>query len=130
MGVDGRGKRGGRAPVDLCAVSGESRADVAGRARGNVHALPAGPPRRRSDGGGHRVRCVGGLRPGREPAAHAEGTAVDAARVLNPTQRGVRAPQSGYNSPAVKPWLSHYDADVRPSVAPYPDKTLIDYLDQ
>ena len=31
---------------------------------------------------------------------------------------------------AVKPWLAHYDADVRPSVAPYPEKTLIDYLDQ
>jgi long-chain acyl-CoA synthetase len=27
-------------------------------------------------------------------------------------------------------WLAHYDADVRPSLAPYPDKTLIDYLDQ
>jgi long-chain acyl-CoA synthetase len=30
----------------------------------------------------------------------------------------------------VKPWLAHYDADVRPSIEPYPDKTLIDYLDQ
>ena len=30
----------------------------------------------------------------------------------------------------MKPWLSHYDPDVRPSLAPYPDKTLIDYLDQ
>ena len=30
----------------------------------------------------------------------------------------------------MKPWLRHYDADVRPSIAPYPDKTLIDYLDQ
>jgi long-chain acyl-CoA synthetase len=29
----------------------------------------------------------------------------------------------------VKPWLANYDADVRPSIAPYPDKTLIDYLD-
>ena len=29
-----------------------------------------------------------------------------------------------------KPWLAHYDPDVRPSLAPYPDKTLIDYLDQ
>jgi long-chain acyl-CoA synthetase len=29
-----------------------------------------------------------------------------------------------------KPWLAQYDADVRPSLAPYPDKTLIDYLDQ
>src|SRR5687767_4386226 len=29
-----------------------------------------------------------------------------------------------------KRWLAHYDSDVRPSLAPYPDKTLIDYLDQ
>jgi long-chain acyl-CoA synthetase len=28
----------------------------------------------------------------------------------------------------VHPWLAHYDADVRPSLAPYPDKTLVDYL--
>ncbi len=28
----------------------------------------------------------------------------------------------------VKPWLAHYDSDVRPSLAPYPDKTLVDYL--
>jgi long-chain acyl-CoA synthetase len=25
-------------------------------------------------------------------------------------------------------WLARYDADVKPSVAPYPDKTLLDYL--
>ena len=30
----------------------------------------------------------------------------------------------------MKPWLRHYDANVRPSLAPYPDKTLVDYLDQ
>ena len=28
----------------------------------------------------------------------------------------------------MKPWLGHYDADVRPSLAPYPDSTLLDYL--
>ena len=28
-----------------------------------------------------------------------------------------------------KPWLAHYDADVRQSIAPYPEKTLVDYLD-
>jgi len=28
----------------------------------------------------------------------------------------------------VNPWLSHYDDDVRPSLAPYPQDTLIDYL--
>jgi long-chain acyl-CoA synthetase len=32
--------------------------------------------------------------------------------------------------PGMKPWLAHYDSDVRPSIAPYPEKTLIDYLDQ
>src|SRR5690349_20164852 len=30
----------------------------------------------------------------------------------------------------MKPWLAHYDPDVPPSLAPYPEKTLIDYLDQ
>jgi long-chain acyl-CoA synthetase len=30
----------------------------------------------------------------------------------------------------VKPWLEHYDSDVRPSLAPYPDTTLIDSLDR
>ena len=29
----------------------------------------------------------------------------------------------------MKPWLAHYDPDVRSSLAPYPQKTLIDYLD-
>jgi long-chain acyl-CoA synthetase len=29
----------------------------------------------------------------------------------------------------VKPWLTHYDSDVRPSLSPYPDRTLVDYLD-
>ena len=28
----------------------------------------------------------------------------------------------------VKPWLAHYDSDVAASLAPYPDKTLLDYL--
>ena len=28
----------------------------------------------------------------------------------------------------VRPWLAHYDADVAHSIAPYPDRTLIDYL--
>ena len=31
---------------------------------------------------------------------------------------------------ASKPWLAHYDSDVRQSLAPYPDKTLLDYLGQ
>lgn len=29
----------------------------------------------------------------------------------------------------MKPWLAHYDSDVRSSLAPYPDKTLLDYLE-
>ena len=28
----------------------------------------------------------------------------------------------------MKPWLAHYDADVARSLAPYPDKTLVDLL--
>lgn len=28
----------------------------------------------------------------------------------------------------MKPWLAHYDSDVSASLAPYPDKTLLDYL--
>ena len=28
----------------------------------------------------------------------------------------------------MKPWLTQYDSDVRPSLSPYPDKTLLDYL--
>ena len=31
---------------------------------------------------------------------------------------------------APKPWLAHYDDDVKPSLAPYPDTTLVDYLDR
>ncbi len=30
----------------------------------------------------------------------------------------------------MKPWLAHYDADVPHSLAPYPDVTLLDYLDR
>ena len=28
----------------------------------------------------------------------------------------------------MKPWLTHYDADVASTLAPYPDRTLLDYL--
>jgi long-chain acyl-CoA synthetase len=31
---------------------------------------------------------------------------------------------------AVKPWLPHYDPDVKASLAPYPSDTLLDYLDR
>src|SRR5262245_50276165 len=30
---------------------------------------------------------------------------------------------------AAKPWLAHYDNDVRPSLQPYPQSTLLDYLE-
>ena len=29
-----------------------------------------------------------------------------------------------------KPWLAHYDPDVAQTLAPYPDKTLLDFLDE
>lgn len=29
---------------------------------------------------------------------------------------------------ALAPWLPHYDANVRPSLGPYPNRTLLDYL--
>src|SRR5687768_8822821 len=32
-------------------------------------------------------------------------------------------------SPVAKPWLEKYDADVPRTLAPYPDRTLLDYLD-
>ena len=31
---------------------------------------------------------------------------------------------------APTPWLAHYDDDVKHSLAPYPDSTLLDYLDR
>jgi len=31
---------------------------------------------------------------------------------------------------APKPWLAHYDNDVKQSLAPYPQSTLLDYLDR
>jgi long-chain acyl-CoA synthetase len=34
------------------------------------------------------------------------------------------------NQDRVRPWLSHYDADVPHSLAPYPERTLVDYLAQ
>src|SRR5688572_7228403 len=32
-------------------------------------------------------------------------------------------------SAGMKSWLAHYDSDVRQTLSPYPDKTLVDYLD-
>ena len=67
---------------DLRAVSGQRRADGARRRRRAVHALPAGAPRRGSHRRGHRLGGLGGVRPVREPAAHAEGAAGDARRLI------------------------------------------------
>ena len=57
----------------------------------HLHALPAGLPRPRGVGGGHRRAAVGGLRRGGEPPARAEGdprlvprSAIDAARRRTP----------------------------------------------
>jgi long-chain acyl-CoA synthetase len=30
----------------------------------------------------------------------------------------------------VRPWLAHYDADVPPTLEPYPDRTLLDFLSE
>jgi len=30
--------------------------------------------------------------------------------------------------PTAAPWLAHYDANVPPTLAPYPDRTLLDYI--
>jgi hypothetical protein len=30
--------------------------------------------------------------------------------------------------PTAAPWLAHYDANVPPTLAPYPDRTLLDYV--
>jgi long-chain acyl-CoA synthetase len=46
-----------------------------------------------------------------------------------PAEAGPRDQQrAGANAGA--PWLARYDADVRPSLAPYPDETLLDVLDR
>ena len=33
------------------------------------------------------------------------------------------------SEPALAPWLAHYDPEVPSSLAPYPRRTLLDYLD-
>ena len=32
--------------------------------------------------------------------------------------------------PESRPWLAHYDADVPPSLKPYPERTLLDYVSE
>ena len=34
------------------------------------------------------------------------------------------------SSTSSRPWIAHYDAGVPPTVGPYPDRTLLDYLDE
>ena len=79
LDVDGPGERSRRAPRAIFAPYQVNAALMshapAGRA---LHALPAGASRRRSHRRGHRFACVGGVRSGGEPPAHAEGAARDA----------------------------------------------------
>ena len=56
----------------LAALSGQRQADVAGKARCAVHALPARPPRRGGHRRGDRRAAIGGVRRGRKPPARAE----------------------------------------------------------
>src|SRR6185295_5478729 len=90
-----------------------------------LHALPAGTPRRRSDVRGHRFPGLRRLRSGRESAPYAEGPAAAADRQIDRSSRSTRTSNISF----VKPWLAHYDPDVRPSLSPYPHRTLVDYLD-
>ena len=97
LDVDGPGG-GSRDPAPgVRAVSGERRADGAGQAGRALHALPAGAPRRGSDGRGLRVAGVGRLRPGREPAALPEGAAADAAGRRPAPEQTSAGPRAPYN---------------------------------
>ena len=77
VGVDGPGGRARRAPrgvrsryqVDAALMAHADR-------RRDLHALPAGAPRRRGRRRGHRCPVLGRLRRGREPPARAEGAAL------------------------------------------------------
>ena len=40
-----------------------------------------------------------------------------------------RAGASALMAGPATPWLAHYDEDVPPTLAPYPNRTLVDYLD-
>ena len=72
LGLDGRRGRGSAAQPPQ-ALSGQRQADD-GRGPGrDFHALPAGPPWRRSDGRDHGRPAIGRLRRSREPAPRAEG---------------------------------------------------------
>ena len=64
-----------------------------------------------------------------KPPSHPEGPAADAP-VIGCRRSAARQVPTIRTSRmhSVRPWLAHYDADVAHSIAPYPDKTLIDYL--
>src|SRR4051794_40065687 len=38
------------------------------------------------------------------------------------------SPNADRSDSAARPWLAHYDAGVPPTLAPYPERTLLDYL--
>ncbi len=75
------------APAGLPALPGERGADGAGARRHAVYALPAGPSRRGGRRRGDRRPQLGGVRPGRESPARAEGADPDAAGDLRTKNR-------------------------------------------
>src|SRR5215218_5278645 len=121
MDVHGPGIGSGPSSTSVQRVSGDLAIDAAGGSRSPVHALPAGTSRRRSIDRGHRVERVGRVRPGRESPACAEGTPVH----LN---GGARAARLSRAAAIMRSWTRHYDPGVPTTLAPYPDKTLVDYL--
>src|SRR5207302_2596966 len=127
------------------AVSGQRRADGDRQLRRGVHALPAGASRR----GGHvrrlRIARVDRVRSGGESAARPESPAADAARTRRArvidratSYQGPATSSPSHQPPATSkipalmnpaaPWLAHYDKGVPATLAPYPNRTLLDYV--
>ena len=89
-------------------------ADGAGEARCRVHALPAGPPRRRGDRRGDRRPAIGGVRRSREPPARPEGhpgLVPERALSAEPFRRRAALPaaksrrREGVNFPPQRPYI-------------------------
>ena len=80
LGLDGPGGLRRRAEPRLQGLPGQRRADASRRQRGDLHALPAGPPGRRGDRRGGGFAAVGDLPGGREPAARPESAAAELPR--------------------------------------------------